>query len=47
MSDPCLPPEIVDYVIDLLRDEPDALNGVASSLSYGLWHTPENAALIG
>ena len=47
MSDPCLPSEIVDYIIDLLRDEPDALNGVASSLSYGLWHTPENTALIG
>ena len=47
MSDPCLQPEIVHYIIDLLRDEPDALNGVASSLSYGLWHTPENTALIG
>ena len=47
MSDPYLPPEIVDYIIDLLRDEPDALNGVTSSLSYGFWHAPENTASIG
>jgi hypothetical protein len=25
MSDPCLPPEILDHVVDLLHDEPKAL----------------------